>query len=575
MVNEISSTILRLLVEAQLLAPEKAQELEAKNAQVPVDLRKELIEMGLVKEEDFIRVWAQALNIPYVDLANLQPPKEVLGIIPESTARGHMIIAFQDAPEALKVAMADPNDRQIVDFIHKKVGKSVEVSLASTESIRLGLNWYQESLEAELQNLVEESKAVSTEDDDSKAAENIPIIRLTDAILRHAIRQGASDIHIEPTEDQVVIRYRIDGILNDVLVLPKKVSNGLVARIKVLSNLKIDEHRLPQDGRFKIEATDYQVAFRVSTLPVFDGEKIVMRLLDESGQGLGLDDIGMTPRTLEIFRRNIAKPHGMVLVTGPTGSGKTTTLYAAMRELNTPDVNISTIEDPIEYRMQRINQTQVQPQIGLTFSNGLRALVRQDPDIIMVGEIRDQETASLAVNAALTGHLVLSTLHTNSAAGALPRLLDMGVEAFLVASTTNLLMAQRLVRRLCPDCRQEVALSKVMIDSLGKVINLETMMATLVREKYVPAGTTWEAVKTFQAHGCRKCHEGYKGRLGIYEVLEVTPEIQKMMTATVTSNDLEKAAREQQFMVTMLEDGIIKTIQGATTIEEVLRVAEE
>ncbi len=575
MVSEISSSILQALVEAKVLSQDKASDLVARIALGPIDVHKELVETGLIKDEDFAKAMAQAMNMSYVDLVNIQVPKAVLGIIPESTARGHMIIAYEDTPASLKVAMANPSDRQIVEFIHKKVDKPVEIALASSDAIRAALNWYQVSLEAELQTLVEQSVAASDEDDDVKAAEDIPIIRLTDAILRHAIRQNASDIHIEPTEDQVVIRYRVDGILRDVLVLPKKVSNGLVARIKVLSNLKIDEHRLPQDGRFKIEATDYQVAFRVSTLPVFDGEKIVMRLLDESGEGLGLDSIGMSSRSLELFRRNIGKPHGMVLVTGPTGSGKTTTLYAAMRELNTPDVNISTIEDPIEYRMQRINQTQVQPQIGLTFSNGLRALVRQDPDIIMVGEIRDQETASLAVNAALTGHLVLSTLHTNSAAGALPRLLDMDVEAFLVASTTNLLMAQRLVRRLCPDCREETIFTKVMIDSLAMVLNLETMMATLLREKIVAKGVVWDHMKVFEAKGCRKCHDGYKGRLGIYEMLEVTPSIQKMMTSTVTSNDLEMAARAEQNMVTMLEDGIIKALQGTTTIEEVLRVAKE
>lgn len=448
MAETFDEQLLQYLQAQKLLSPEQLKVVNEQVAAGKNTLEEAIVLGGFLKEEDLTQARAAALGMSYIDLRTVTIPREILNIIPESTAREHLIIAYEQAPQELKLAMANPADRQIVEFIHKKVDMPISVSLASRQSIQAALAQYQQTLDIELQDILATIK-VRGEADLNKAAEDLPIVRIMDLILKHAILQGASDIHIEPTETSVVVRYRLDGLLHDMLNLPHEVLAGLIARVKVLSRLKIDEHRLPQDGRFKISNESYQVAFRVSILPVFDGEKVVMRLLDESGQGLGLESIGMRTAALEVFRRNIGKPHGMILVTGPTGSGKTTTLYAAMKELNTPDVNISTIEDPIEYRMPRINQTQVNPKIGLTFSNGLRSLVRQDPDIIMVGEIRDEETASLAVNAALTGHLVLSTLHTNSAAGALPRLLDMKVEAFLVASTTNLLMAQRLVRKPC------------------------------------------------------------------------------------------------------------------------------
>lgn len=574
MADPIDNSILQLLVDKGYLPIEKATEVQKKISGGD-DIVAMLVEGKLVDEEIYTQAKASVLTLPYVNIAEKTITKEVLNIIPESTARGHMIVAYEQTKEALKVAMADPNDRQIVEFIHKKVDMPVEVALASVTGLKSALQKYQQSLEIEFQNLLEDIQRVQGSADASKAAEDLPIIKTTDAILRHAVTQGASDIHIEPTETSVIIRYRVDGLLHDVLTLPKAAMTGIVARIKVLSNLKIDEHRLPQDGRFKLDSNEYNVAFRVSTLPVFDGEKVVMRLLDESGHGLGLDDIGMSKHGLEIFRRNLNKPHGMILVTGPTGSGKTTTLYAAMREINEPDVNISTIEDPIEYRMERINQTQVQPKIGLTFSNGLRALVRQDPDIIMVGEIRDEETAGLAVNAALTGHMVLSTLHTNSAAGAVPRLLDMGVEPFLIATTTNLMMAQRLVRKLCEKCRKKIKMDKTILDSLTAALDEDRLVETLRREGILDKTADLKSADLYEPVGCNQCHEGYKGRMGIYEFLEVTPEIQKLMTSTTTSQDLEEAARKEQNMVTMLEEGIIKAITGVTTVAEVLRVAKE
>ena len=578
MEETVAGEVLRLLLEQQALSASQAAELQKQLAGGKAELRDLLVEGEVVSDEVFTQVWAQALGMEYITLDPTTIPPDVLRIVPESTAREHSVVAFEQTKELLKVAMADPSDRQIVEFIHKKVDIPVRVYLASETGVKEVLKLYQQSLETEFADIVKpviDQLDASDGKDLSKTAEDLPVIQITDAILRHAIFQGASDIHIEPSEKDVAVRYRIDGILSQALTLPKRALAGLVARIKVLSNLKIDEHRLPQDGRFKVETDDYKVAFRVSILPVFDGEKIVMRLLDESGKGLTLDEIGFQPKTLELFRRNVHKPHGMVLVTGPTGSGKTTTLYAALRELNTAEVNISTVEDPIEYRMPGINQTQINTKIGLTFSNGLRSLVRQDPDILMVGEIRDEETAALAVNAALTGHLVLTTLHTNSAAGALPRLLEMGVESFLVASTANLLQAQRLVRRLCQDCRKEVKLTAEMVQDLGDVFDLERLTELLAREKKLTAGASLEGLPIFEPGSCQACTNGYKGRTGIYEVIEMTDDLRTLVTDQVTSQILEEKARADQRMVSMFEDGFLKVVTGDTSLEEVLRVAEE
>jgi type IV pilus assembly protein PilB len=375
------------------------------------------------------------------------------------------------------------------------------------------------------------------------------------------------------------VRYRIDGILHDAMSLPKQTLPGIIARIKVLSNLKLDEHRLPQDGRFKIEKEDYKISFRVSVLPVFDGEKVVMRLLDESAKGLTLEKMGLWGRALEIVHKEIKRPNGMILVTGPTGSGKTTTLYTIMDIINTPEVNISTVEDPVEYRMPRINQTQVNSKIGMTFAAALRSLLRQDPDILMVGEIRDKETLEIAIHSAMTGHLVLSTLHTNSAAGALPRMLDMGAEPFLVASTTNVIVAQRLVRKICSECRMEYSLSEKEIKILSANFKmdeiLEFMKNTEVLKGKIKTSDKLSSIKFFKAKGCEQCnHEGYHGRVGIYEVLEVDPDIQKLITERTSADGIEKRAKEKE-MVTMIEDGFVKAAQGVTTIEEILRVTKE
>jgi len=480
--------------------------------------------------------------------------------------------------------MLDVDDLRAIDFVKKKVGLKILPRLTDTDSIKNALLQYQRSLKAEFGDIiqkesasiqmVDELKEDVSERDLKKLAEDLPIVRIVDTLLKHAIIQNASDIHIEPLENELLIRYRIDGILHDAMVLPKNAAPGITARIKVLSNLKLDEKRLPQDGRFKIELDNQKVSFRVSVLPTYFGEKTVMRLLKESSTKFSLEELGFHGDGLESIHYANKQKTGMVLATGPTGSGKTTTLYSILDILNTPDVNISTIEDPIEYQVGRINQTQVKPDIGFSFSNGLRTLVRQDPDIIMVGEIRDNETAALAINAALTGHLVLSTLHTNSAAGALPRLLDMEAEPFLLVSTLRVVIGQRLVRKLC-SVKEEKFLTKAEILELEGVINLERLMDLLKKEKIIDKKITdWSKVPFFKAKGSKDCEDGYKGRLGIHEILKVTDTIKELIMKGSTAEEIEEQAKKEG-MMTMIEDGIFKAVQGVTTVEEVLRVISE
>lgn len=479
--------------------------------------------------------------------------------------------------------MLDPDDLQTIEFIRKKANLKILPRLTSVASIKNALRQYQKSLRAEFGEIIEKETKILpvisegseelAEEDLQKAAHDLPVIKIVDTLLKHAILQKASDVHIEPLEKELLVRYRIDGILHEAMTLPKQIATGIVARIKVLSNLKLDEHRLPQDGRFKIETDEYKISFRVSILPVYGGEKIVMRLLPEGSKGFTLEALGFWGRNLEIIHRQIKKPTGMILVTGPTGCGKTTTLYTIMDILNTPDVNISTVEDPIEYRMPRINQTQVNPKIGLTFANGLRSLLRQDPDILMVGEIRDDETASLAINAALTGHLVLSTLHTNSAAGSLPRLLDMKAEPFLIASTVNCVEAQRLVRRL-HETKEKYRLDKAQVESIRKEINMDKLLEALRQEKIISGKDELQDIDFYRPVASADCPDGYKDRIGIHEVMEVTETIRQLIIKRASSDEIEKQARTEG-MLTMVEDGFVKAARGLTSIEEVLRATQE
>jgi type IV pilus assembly protein PilB len=542
-----------------------------------------LIEKKLINEIALKKLYSHILGIPYVSLEKEIVASDILQIIPEPIARKYNIIAFERDGKNLKVAMQNPEDLQTIDFIKKKTGLKIIPCLTNEESIKTVLKQYEKSLKAEFGDIISKNSADITAGEDErdleKIAEDLPIIRIVDTLLKHAILQSASDIHIEPDEKEVRVRYRIDGILHDAMTLPKQVLSGLVARIKVLSNLKLDEHRLPQDGRFKIEKDGYKISFRVSILPVFEGEKIVMRLLDESSKGLTLEKMGLIGDALEVVHRGIKRPNGMILVTGPTGSGKTTTLYTIMDILNTPEVNISTVEDPIEYRMMRINQTQVNPKIGMTFAAALRSLLRQDPDIIMVGEIRDGETMQIAIEAAMTGHLVLSTLHTNSAAATLPRLLDMGSEAFLIASTVNVIIGQRLVRKLCNECKTAYMLSSEEVKTLGLSFDMDGILSMLKSSPelkgIINENSSWENINFYRPKGCDQCsNEGYHGRLGIYEVLEMDEDIGKLITANATSDTIEREAKKKG-MRTMNEDGFIKAVQGISSIEEVIRVTKE
>ena len=542
-----------------------------------------LVSEGLISEEELIKLEAYILGIPFVNLEKEAVQPEVLKIIPEPIARSHNVVAFRKKGNNLEVAMLDPEDLRTVEFIKKTTPFRILPRLTTPESIKNVLRQYQKTLEAEFGEIIKkevgvikpikEEEIVEEKAELQKIAEKLPVIRIVDTLLKHAILQRASDIHIEPLEKEVLVRYRIDGILREAMTLPKMISPGIVARIKVLSNLKLDEHRLPQDGRFKVETEEYKYSIRVSILPVFDGEKIVMRLLPETARAFTLEELGLRGEALEIVQDNLRKPVGMILVTGPTGCGKTTTLYSMMEILNIPGVNISTVEDPIEYRMPRINQTQVNPKIGLTFASGLRALVRQDPDILMVGEIRDNETSSLGINAALTGHLVLSTLHTNSAAGAIPRLIDMKAEPFLISSTLNCVLAQRLVRKLCPE-KEKYTLKESELKNIAKYCDLDMILKILKEEKIIKPRDDFKDIEFYRPKPTKECPEGYRGRIGIFEVLSITETIKELIVKQATSDQI-RAQAQKEGMKLMVEDGFIKAGQGITSIEEVLRVIIE
>jgi len=573
------------LVDSGLVTSDEIAEAKEQMKKKKKSLGEILVNEGKISEDDLRRTEAYILGIPFVDLKGQKLKKEVLSMIPEPIARKHNIVAFKKTATSLEVAMLDTDDLEATHFVKKKVGLKILPRLTDKESIKSALLQYQKSLKAEFGEIIQKEaislKAIpdkeggeESEKELKKLAEDLPVVKIVDTLLNHAILQDASDIHIEPMDTQVVIRYRIDGILHDAMTLPKNVAPGITARIKVLSNLKLDEKRLPQDGRFKIETADQKVSFRVSTLPTYYGEKTVMRLLRESVSGFTLEGLGFHGDGLERIHWATKQKTGLILTTGPTGSGKTTTLYTVLDILNTPAVNISTVEDPIEYQMPRINQTQVKSEIGLTFSTGLRSLVRQDPDIIMVGEIRDTETATLAVNAALTGHLVLSTLHTNSAAGAMPRLAEMEVEPFLIVSTIKVIIAQRLVRKLCSEGKEKYILTSPELKTLEDNVDMGRVLGFLKEEKIVKQDADWNTIPFYRAKKSAECEDGYKGRIGIHEELKISSTISELIMKEATPNEIEEQAKKEG-MMTMIEDGIFKAAQGVTTIEEVLRVISE
>lgn len=518
-----------------------------------------LVFRGLISSEALSKLIADYLKVPYISMKRYVIPNEVLALVPEKMAKTYRMVPLAREGEQMKLAMEDPSNVEAIEFVKRHTGLMVVPHYASREDLNKALSQYKRNIQAEFQKVVSESiREAGGEEDLIKAAEKLPIIKVLDTILEYAAAERASDIHIETQQMEVVVRFRIDGVLHDMIKLPRGIEDALIARIKILSNLKLDERRVPQDGRYKFKLSGEPISLRISIIPGFYGENVVMRLLHESARPLSLEELGLTGRNLEIVKNNILKPHGMILVTGPTGSGKTTTLYSVLNILNTVKVKICTIEDPIEYGVGRVTQIQVNTKTGLTFAAGLRALLRHDPDIMMVGEIRDKETAQIAIHSALTGHLVLSTLHTNDAPGAMPRLLDMGVEGYLAASTVNVVVAQRLVRKICSACTIEYKPDNAIMSKLS-----DDFKVNLSEQKF------------YRGKGCPECgNKGFSGRIGIYEVLQVTETIRPLISSRVSSDEILEQAKKEG-MVTMLQDGLNKVSGGLTTIEEVLKAVLE
>jgi type IV pilus assembly protein PilB len=528
------------------------------------------------------------MAVPYANLNSIQVPEDVLKLLNRETAETYMAVPFGMQQGRLAVGMLDPTNIQAVDFLSRKVGHTITVYLASRASIDHVLAMFHTDIGADVAGALDIAKVddhPKVEAKNPKAVQNLvqdaPITRALNAILDYAAQSRASDIHIEPREHELKIRYRIDGILQETMTLPKSIEPALISRIKIMANLRIDEHRIPQDGQFQISSSGREIDLRIAIAPVVWGEQVVIRLLDKSGTVLTLDSLGFRGRAMRVIEEGIHKPHGMTLSTGPTGSGKSTTLYAVVQALKDVAINIVTLEDPVEYKMDGINQIQVNPDVGLTFASGLRSILRQDPNVVLVGEIRDKETADLAVQAALTGHVVLSTIHTNSAAGVLPRMLDMGIEPFLIASTINTVVGQRLVRKLCPKCKTEFdtdeAQTKSVMDTLHEVLPKNKGEVEKVKKdvgyEIIPLADQ-KSYKMYQAVGCKECVKGYKGRIGIYEVFGMTPDMEKLLLQHATTSDVQIQAQKNG-MITMKQDGYFKALNGQTTLEEVARVAAD
>lgn len=593
----ISDTILEtVLGRAKLVTPERLTTLKEEAVRSKRPLQDIVLEQKIVDETTLVKAFSDYSGTPYIEIEPRSVLPEVLKLIPERVARQYMAVHFKVDPDGVHyLAMEDPDDVQAINFIQKEIGTNSRIFIATRENILEILDMYRGDVNKELNEVIEgqrsevqTSKASDATTIDQDISEDSPIAQTVNLLLEFAIRSHASDVHIEPREEYIQVRYRVDGILKEVNRLPKNVIGALTSRIKILANLKIDERRVPQDGRFKITVGGRQYALRVSTLPIVDGEKVVMRILDESNQAVTLEQLGYWGRALVDITREMSEPDGIVLMTGPTGSGKSTSLFSILTMLNKPNVNISTVEDPVEYKIIGVNQTQTNVKAGMTFANGLRALLRQDPNIIMVGEVRDSETAGLAIQAALTGHMVFSTLHTNNAATSLPRLLDMGIEPFLIASTIRAVVGQRLIRRLHKESRENYVPSEEEKASIIKMFNLregqdfkiihelekQAMAAGLGGD--TPLSTDENGIKTLwranKSYNEDEAQEGYRGRIGIYEVLYNSSAVQKLIMSHATSEDIQNQAIREG-MITMQIDGLIKALRGETTIEEVLRVS--
>jgi type IV pilus assembly protein PilB len=566
--------ILSILVSAQKLTTEQAAAIETESLNEDLPLEQILLRKHIISEKDYAEARSKSLNIPFQTLTDKALAPDVVNYIPEPVARRYILVPFHFNPQTneLDVAMEDPLDFQVIEFLEKKSGKVIKPFMAMKDEILSAIDaTYSQTLGADVTAALQETDQGKVKTYEAgqlgKVIREAPIAQIVSATLEQAIRLRASDVHIEPQPGDTRIRYRIDGILQERLTLPRRLHEAVISRIKILADMKIDEKRVPQDGRFNFKMGDKEVDLRVSTLPTVHGEKVVMRLLKKSGGVPTMPELGLRGLALKNLENNILRPHGIILVTGPTGSGKTTSLYAVLNRLNNARVNIMTLEDPVEYQIGGINQVQINPQAGLTFANGLRAFLRQDPNIILVGEIRDSETTDLAVQAALTGHLVFSTLHTNNAAGAIPRLLDLGAEAFLVASALNCVVGQRITRKICPVCKTEYTPDKSIAENIRKILG-DLIPKDRQIMLYRGSGQVTNAP-------CQTCNgTGYIGRIGIFEVFTVTDAMSKLILTRSPMHDIEDLA-VREGMMTMKQDGYMKAIEGITSLEEVLRVAEE
>jgi type IV pilus assembly protein PilB len=575
-----------VLVQLKLLTKEQLELVKIESARTGKPLNETIMSMNLISDENLVKAQAVSLGVPYVDLSSTRVDPNILKNLTKELAKKYNTVPFAFTNGALSIAMVDPNNVQVIEFIEKKSGLQVTPFLASEKGINNVIDQYQdisgEVSEALKSVDLEPSLDLKELDKANDLVQDAPVTRAVNTILEYAAKAKASDIHIEPREKAIKVRYRIDGVLHETMSLPVHIEAALISRIKILSNLKIDEHRIPQDGRFGVKMDDKEVDIRVAISPTVFGEKAVMRLLDKSSGLITLEDMGVRGKAFKLIEAGTKRPHGMILSTGPTGSGKSTTLYALLNKMNSQEVNIITLEDPVEYQVDGINQIQINSAVGLTFASGLRSILRQDPDIIMVGEIRDAETAGLAIQSALTGHTVLSTLHTNNSAGVLPRLLDMDIEPFLIASTVNTVIGQRLVRKICPKCKKSytasASLTEAIKKSVGKFLpskdDSKLNAAKEVGYDNLPFAED-EKITLYKGEGCDDCRgSGYQGRIGIFEAFQVTPEMEKLLLSHATSAEIQDTAVKAG-MITMREDGFLKALEGVTTVDEVVSKVTE
>lgn len=558
-----------ILLQKGLLKPEQVSAVKLESINTGQSSEKIILDHNFVPPETIAQAKATIMGVPFIKLEGKAISTEILNLIPEPVATRYKLIAFEKDGDRLSVAMADPLDLQVIEFIEKKTRLKVRRYLGMSDDILKTITeQYRQNLTSDVTRALKEVTAVSASQEEviekAEVIHEAPVANIVTQLLEYAVKSNASDIHIEPQEKQTRVRYRIDGILHEKIILPKKVHDAVVSRVKILANLKIDERRLPQDGRFSFEYAGEEIDLRVSTLPTVFGEKVVLRLLPKSQKPPTLIELGLRGGALKNLDNQLLRPHGIILICGPTGSGKTTTLYSILSKLSTSRVNILTIEDPVEYQIQGVNQVQVNPQIGLTFASALRSFLRQDPNVMLVGEIRDTETADLAVQAALTGHQVFSTLHTNSASGAIPRLLDMNVEPFLLASAINAVVSQRILRKICPHCRGSYSPPPEVVESIKQVLG-----------KLTPKNVLEGKFSLYRGVGCAECgHAGYLGRTGIFEVLVVSVKMMDLILKRATASEIENLSVDEG-MITLKQDGYLKVLEGVTTLEEVLRVGQD